>query len=99
MQRIAPRVSLSGGYSFIWFNKVATAGDAINPVINTNPFPPPANPTFAFKDNDFWIMGGNYDNYFKTGRYLTYQARSNNDLLLSVCRALPGFVRSRRSSM
>lgn len=57
---IAPRLSLSGGYTFIWFNKVASAGDAINPNLNTIVFPPPANPSFAFKDNDFWVMGANF---------------------------------------
>jgi hypothetical protein len=34
----------------------------------------------------FLLAGGGW--YFKTGRYLTYQRRSNNDLLLSICHAM-----------
>jgi hypothetical protein len=34
----------------------------------------------------FVLIGGNW--HFKTGRYLTYQSISNNNLLLSVCHAM-----------
>ncbi|MAI69761.1 MAG: hypothetical protein CMM01_02475 [Rhodopirellula sp.] len=55
-------VSLSIGYSFLYFDNVALAGGQVDrivdPVVLTGPFPPfAANPAFKFNDSGMWVQG------------------------------------------
>jgi len=59
--QVTSNLSLTAGYSFIYWNDVLLAGNQIDPRINLsqNPGPivGPAQPVFAFNDNDFWVQG------------------------------------------
>ena len=59
--QVSERLSLTAGYSFIYWNDVLLAGDQIDSQVNLsqNPGPivGPARPAFAFNDNDFWVQG------------------------------------------
>jgi hypothetical protein len=61
-------LQLYAGYSFLWLNTVARAGEQIDPVVNVTQFPilsgsgplrGPARPAFNFDGNDFWAQGLN----------------------------------------
>lgn len=59
--QVNSRLSLTAGYSFIYWNDVLLAGNQIDSQLNLtqNPGPivgPPA-PVFAFSDTDFWVQG------------------------------------------
>ena len=50
------------GYSFLYWNDVARAGDQIDLSVNPSQIPPgvlvgPATPAFAFRSTDFWAQG------------------------------------------
>jgi Putative beta barrel porin-7 (BBP7) len=50
------------GYTFIWWNSVARAGDHIDTTVNSSqiggtPLTGPARPQFNFHDTDFWVHG------------------------------------------
>ena len=54
------------GYSLLWVNTVARAGEQIDPVVNVSQFPirsgngplaGPARPAFDFHATDFWAQG------------------------------------------
>ena len=45
------RTHLSLGYSFIYWNRVAMAGDQIDLAVN---------PAFTFRGTDFWLQGINF---------------------------------------
>jgi hypothetical protein len=52
------------GYSLIYWNDVARAGDQIDTTVNTSQLPPgalvgAARPAFAFEDTNFWAHGVN----------------------------------------
>jgi hypothetical protein len=60
---------LYAGYSFLWVNTVARAGEQIDPVVNVTQFPilsgagslvGPARPAFNFNGTDFWAQGLNF---------------------------------------
>ncbi len=64
--RLAKRLWARCGYSFIFWSKVARAGDQIDPTVNPNLLPPeavpftgPDRPAFAFRDTSFWAQGVN----------------------------------------
>ena len=59
---------LCAGYSFLWVNRVARAGEQIDPVINETQFPilagngalaGPGRPAFNFNETGFWAQGVN----------------------------------------
>ena len=54
-------IELSLGYSFIYWSRVATAGDqvdfGINPTQITGPLVGPARPGFEFLDEGYWVQG------------------------------------------
>lgn len=59
---VRENMSLSIGYSFLYFDNVALAGEQVDrivdPVVLTGPFPPfAANPAFNFKDSGMWVQG------------------------------------------
>lgn len=58
---LTQRVSVSVGYSFLYFTRVAFAGDQIDPVVNATQLNGGAlvgtgRPGFNFVDTDFWIQ-------------------------------------------
>jgi len=64
--QLTSQLKLYAGYSFLWINSVARAGEQIDPVINTTQFPirsgdgplvGPARPAFTFERSDFWAQG------------------------------------------
>ena len=59
--QVTSRLSLTAGYSFIYWNDILLAGNQIDPRVNLsqNPGPivGPAQPAFAFNDSDFWVQG------------------------------------------
>lgn len=59
--QVTTRLSLTAGYSFVYWNDVLLAGNQIDPQLNLtqNPGPivGPARPAFAFNDNSFWVQG------------------------------------------
>lgn len=67
--QVTRRVKLYAGYSFLWVNTVARAGEQIDPVVNETQFPilsgngplvGPARPSFHFDGADFWAQGLNF---------------------------------------
>ncbi len=60
---ISPRSRLLVGYSFMYWNDVARAGEHIDTNVNTDLIPPaqattaPASPVFAWKDSSYWAQG------------------------------------------
>lgn len=64
--QVTSQLKLIAGYSFLWINSVARAGEQIDPVINTTQFPirsgdgplvGPARPAFTLDRSDFWAQG------------------------------------------
>jgi hypothetical protein len=64
--QVTPWLKVFGGYSLLWVNTVALAGDQIDPVINATQFPirsgnrlvvGRARPAFPFDESDFWAQG------------------------------------------
>lgn len=62
--RVRPRLSLTVGYSLVYFGNVVRAGDQIDTDLNPNLFPPeavpftgPERPRFTFRETDFWAHG------------------------------------------
>jgi len=54
-------LSLSVGYTFIYWNKMALAGDQIDRNVNATQLSGgglvgPANPSFTFRDTDYWVQ-------------------------------------------
>jgi Putative beta barrel porin-7 (BBP7) len=67
--QLTPHLKLYGGYSFLWVNTVARAGEQIDPVVNVTQFPlrsgngpllGPARPAFHFDGTDFLAQGMNF---------------------------------------
>jgi hypothetical protein len=58
---VTDRLSLTFGYSFLYWSDAILAGDQIDPRLDLS-VPPPAGgpPTFQFNNNDFWVMGMNF---------------------------------------
>jgi hypothetical protein len=61
---VTPRLSVTVGYSFVYFSNVVRAGDQIDTDVNPNLFPEEANPfsgplrpRFTFRETDFWTHG------------------------------------------
>lgn len=53
-----PYWSLTAGYSFMYWNNVAFAGDQIDLTVNlTDPLVGDPRPQFIFRDADFWLQG------------------------------------------
>jgi hypothetical protein len=55
-------VSVSAGYTFLYWSSVSRAGDQIDARVNPTQIPPgllsgPARPAFVGKDTDFWAQG------------------------------------------
>ncbi len=70
--RVTPRLSLTAGYTFIYFSNVVRAGDQISTDINPNLFPPEANPfsgalrpAFAWRESDVWAHGMSFGGDFR----------------------------------
>ena len=70
--RITPRLSLTVGYTFVYFSNVVRAGDQIDTDLNPNLFPEEANPftgalrpRFAFHETDFWTHGISFGGDFR----------------------------------
>ena len=62
--QLTARLSLTLGYSLVYFSNVVRAGDQIDLDVNPNLFPPevvpfagPLRPQFAFRETDFWAQG------------------------------------------
>ena len=62
--RVTRRLSLTAGYSLVYFSNVVRAGDQISTDLNPNLFPPeavpfsgPLRPEFAWRESDFWAHG------------------------------------------
>ena len=60
--RVSERFTLLAGYTFIYFGRVARAGDQIDTVVNPNLIPPPIavgpnRPAFALHTSDLWLQG------------------------------------------
>lgn len=58
---ISQKLSVSVGYSFIYWTQVAFAGDQVDRNVNTTQLNGgavvgPADPSFAFNDDDFWVQ-------------------------------------------
>jgi hypothetical protein len=58
---VSPGISLSLGYTFLYWTQVAFAGDQVDRVINSTQLNGgalvgPARPTFLFRDTDFWVQ-------------------------------------------
>jgi hypothetical protein len=60
---LTDQLSMSVGYTFLYWTRVALAGDLLDPNLNSaqitngnNPFAGPQDPGFAWQDNDFWIQ-------------------------------------------
>lgn len=58
---ISQKLSLSVGYTFLWWSKMAFAGDQLDTNINTTQLNGggvvgPADPSFTFNDTDFWVQ-------------------------------------------
>jgi hypothetical protein len=67
--QLTRHLKLYAGYSFLWVNMVARAGEQIDPVVNVTQFPilsgagslvGPARPAFNFDGADFWAQGLNF---------------------------------------
>ncbi len=63
---VTPRLRWTLGYTFVYLNSVARAGDQIDLDVNPDLIPPeisplqgPLRPQFAFEDSDYWISGVN----------------------------------------
>jgi len=61
---INSRLTLTLGYTLVYFTNVVRAGDQIDLAVNTNLLPPEADPfsgpllpAFAFRDTNFWVHG------------------------------------------
>ena len=64
-RQVTDHLSLSVGYSFIYWSNIVLAGDQIDRTINPSqlnglPLIGPARPEFAFRDTDFWLQGLNF---------------------------------------
>ena len=64
------RMSVSLGYTFIYFSEVALAGDVIDTNVNTNqlaagPLAGPASPTASIVSDDFWYTGLSFGGSFR----------------------------------
>jgi len=64
--QLTRRLKARVGYSFLWVNTVARAGEQIDPVVNVTQFPilsgnapliGPARPALKFAETDFWAHG------------------------------------------
>jgi hypothetical protein len=62
--RITQRLSLTAGYTFIYFSNVIRAGDQVDLDVNPNLLPPELDPfsgalrpRFVFRESDFWAHG------------------------------------------
>lgn len=58
---VTQRLSVSVGYSFLYFTRVSFAGDQIDRAVNATQLNGgaivgPARPAFAFRDTDFWVQ-------------------------------------------
>jgi hypothetical protein len=60
---LSDRLALSVGYTFLYWTRVALAGDLVDLNLNsaqitngTNPFAGPADPAFRWNDSDFWVQ-------------------------------------------
>jgi len=67
--QLTRRLKARVGYSFLWVNSVARAGEQIDPVVNVTQFPilsgngplvGPARPGLKFAETDFWAHGLNF---------------------------------------
>jgi hypothetical protein len=62
---VGPRVSILAGYTFLYWSRVARAGDQIDLAVNPALLPPgtpgaiPQRPAFQFHDTSFWAQGIN----------------------------------------
>jgi len=63
---ITPRLRATFGYTFVYWSRVARAGDQISRDLNPSYFPNdgppsgPARPEFSFATTDFWAQGMNF---------------------------------------
>ena len=62
--QLAPRLSVTTGYNFMYLSNVVRPGDQIDTVINPNLFPPevsplpgPLRPQFVLQEADLWAQG------------------------------------------
>lgn len=65
--QVTPRLRALVGYSFIYWSRVARAGDQIDREVNPNLLPPeavplvgPLRPAFAYHYTDLWVQGVNF---------------------------------------
>ena len=70
--RISRRLTLTAGYSLVYFSNVVRAGDQISTDVNPNLFPPeatpfsgPLRPAFAWRESDFWAHGLSFGGDFR----------------------------------
>jgi len=65
--QVTAKLSLTVGYSFMYWNDVLLAGNQIDPRVNLNQdtLPDPALPAFAFHNNDFWVQGISFGGEFR----------------------------------
>jgi hypothetical protein len=69
---LGPRMSLTAGYTFVYFSNVVRAGDQIDTDINTglipvevNPLTGPLRPQFEFRQTDFYAHGLTFGGDFR----------------------------------
>lgn len=67
--QLTPELRVFAGYTVLWINNVARAGEQIDPVVNTSQFPilsgnhplvGAPRPAFHFHETDFWAQGVNF---------------------------------------
>jgi hypothetical protein len=70
--RVTRRLSLTAGYSLVYFSNVVRAGDQISTDVNPNLLPPEAvpfsgalRPQFAWRESDFWAHGLSFGGDFR----------------------------------
>ena len=63
-KQLTQHISISAGYTFIYWSRVVRPGDQIDLDVNPELLPPPVNPitgplrpAFAFRDSDYWAQG------------------------------------------
>ena len=59
VRRLTCNLDFTIGYSFIYWSSVQQAGDLIDASLDLDGIPPQTQPTFAFRDTDFWAQGLN----------------------------------------
>ena len=60
--RVTPRFNLLAGYTVLWWNNVARAGDQVNLNVNPNLIPPvvgggPNQPAYTLHTSNLWLQG------------------------------------------